>query len=152
MFMWHEIESIEHSARNFPTLKAATDVVNGYICTINANGEVAAPAAASTALYVAINDLQGDDHNVEGAKIPAGSPLNLYDLAAWDGREMIATASNITTAMDSISVGDTLKADANGKLSKTGVATIVTFKVIDKIMIGGVAGVRVKVVKGTAGT
>ena len=151
MFIWHEIESIEHSARNFPTLKANADVLNGYICTIT-NGAIAAPAAASTALYVAINDLHGDDRDLEGAKIPAGTPLNLYDLAAWDGREMIATEANIATAMDSIAVGDTLKADANGKLSKTGVATIVTFKVIDKIMIGGVAGVRVQVVKGTAGT
>lgn len=146
MFVWHEIESIEHSARNFPTLKAANDVPNGYICTID-DGAIAAPSASATELYVAINDLLGDDQNLEGAVIPAGSPLNLYDLAAWNGREMLATKSNIAGDMSAISVGDTLKADANGKLSKSGVATAVTFKVIDKIMVGAVPGVRVQVVK-----
>lgn len=144
MFIWHEIESIEHSARNFPTLKAATDVINGYICTID-NGAIAAPSANAEKLYVAMNDLQGDERGLENAKIPAGQPLNLYDLAAWDGREMIATESNVVSIAD-VAVGDTLKADANGKLSETGVATAVTFKVVDKIYLNGPA-VRVKVVK-----
>lgn len=144
MFIWHEIESIEHSARNFPTLKAATDVINGYICTID-NGAIAAPSANAEKLYVAMNDLQGDERGLENAKIPAGQPLNLYDLAAWDGREMIVTASNLVNP-NAIAVGDTLKADADGKLSKTGVATAVTFKVVDKIYIGA-AALRVKVVK-----
>ncbi len=150
MFMWHEIESIEHSARNFPTLKAATNVPNGYICTINDSGAIAAPASASTALYVAINDGLGDNQNVEGAVIPAGTPLNLYDLAAWDGREMIATESSIAGTYASITVGSTLKADANGKLSASGVATCVTFKVLDKLVVGGVPALRVKVVKASS--
>lgn len=146
MFIWHEIESIEHSARNFPTLAAAIDVPNGYICTIE-NGAVAAPKAAATELYVAINDMLGDDRYIDGAMIPAGQKLNLYDLAAWDGREMIATKPNIAGDYDQIAVGDTLKADANGLLSEAGVATAVTFTVIDKIMVGAKPGVRVKVVK-----
>ena len=146
MFIWHEIESIEHSARNFPTLKAEAAVPNGYICTIE-DGEIAAPSADATELYVAINDLLGDDRYVEGAMIPAGAPLNLYDLGAWDGREMLATKSNIAGNYAQIAVGDTLKADANGLLSEAGIATAVTFTVIDKMMIGGVPAVRVKVVK-----
>lgn len=145
MFIWHEIESIEHSARNFPTLKTENAVPNGYICTIE-DGEIAAPSANATKLYVAINDLLGDDKYLEGAMIPAGAHLNLYDLAAWDGREMLATESNISSTYADIAVGDTLKADANGLLSESGVATAVTFEVLDKFVVNGVPGVRVKVV------
>lgn len=148
MFIWHEIESIEHSARNFPTVKATAEVPNGYVCALDSNGVPAAPAAASTAIYVAINDIQGDDKYLDGAKIHAGEMLNLYDLAAWDGREMIVTAPNLAGTYADIAVGDTLKADANGKLAEAGLATVVTFKVLDKLVINGVNGVRVKVVKG----
>lgn len=147
MFIWHEIESIEHSARNFPTVKATADVPNGYVCGLS-DGAPAAPAAATEALYVAINDIQGDNKYVDGAIIHAGEMLNLYDLAAWDGREMIVTAPNLAGTYADIAVGDTLKADANGKLAEAGLATVVTFKVLDKLVINGVNGVRVKVVKG----
>jgi hypothetical protein len=146
MFIWHEIESIEHSARNFPTLKTEEAVPNGYICAIE-DGEVVAPSANATELYVAINDLLGDDKYLEGAMIPAGARLNLYDLGAWNGREMLATKSNIAGDYAQIAVGDVLKADADGKLSKSGVATAVTFEVLDKFNVNGVPGVRVKVVK-----
>ena len=135
---------IEHQAFNNPTVVASTDVINGYLFTIT-DGASVAPAADTAELYVALNDLYGDDRYVEGAIIPSGSRLNGYRLKDWAGEQLEVSGDNLGTAIGSISVGDTLKADANGKFSKTGLNTGTTFVVTEKFSYGNKVGVRVKI-------
>lgn len=145
MVKGYTIQMIEHQAFNNPTVVASTDVINGYLFTIT-DGASVAPAANDAELYVALNDLYGDDRYVEGAIIPSGSMLNGYRLKDWEGEQLEVSGDNLATAIGSISVGDTLKADANGKFSKTGLNTGVTFTVTGKFSYGNKVGVRVKIV------
>lgn len=136
-------EVIEHSAHNDPTVKAHADVPNGYFFIISA-GVSAVPTAAGE-LWVAINTPLGDDRYLADYVIKAGERLNGYRVKDWDGKELIVTQANLTDTVASLAVGDTLKADATGKLAKAGINTTVTFSVVEKLAYLGEAGIRVKI-------
>jgi len=137
---------IEHQAFNNPTVIASADVINGYFFTIGADGKSVAPAANANELYVALNDMYGDERYVDGAIIPAGARLNGYRLKDWAGECLEVSGPNVAGDVSSINVGDTLKADADGVLSASGLNTGVTFEVVAKFAYGNKVGLRVKIV------
>ena len=140
------VEMIEHDAHNDPTVKASAAVPNGYFHIIS-SGASAAPTASGE-LYVAINTPLGDDRYIADVTIPAGARLNSYRCIDWDGEELIVTQANVYDTISGLSVGDTLNADANGKLNASGLNTTVDFVVVEKINYFGAPAIRVKVVKG----
>jgi len=139
------VEMIEHSAHNDPTVVAHAEVPNGYFHIIS-SGSSAVPTASGE-LWVAINTPLGDDRYIADVKIPQGARLNSYRLVDWDGKELIVTQANVYDAISGLSVGDTLNADANGKLNASGLNTTVDFKVIEKINYFGAPAIRVQVIK-----
>lgn len=138
------VEMIEHSAHNDPTVKAHAEVPNGYFHIIS-SGSSAVPTQSGE-LWVAINTPLGDDRYLADVKIPLGARLNSYRVKDWDGKELIVTQANVTDTISGLSAGDTLKADATGKLAAAGINTTVTFTVLEKINYLGAPAIRVKVV------
>ena len=138
------IEQIEHSAHNDPTVTAHANVPNGFFHIIS-NGSSAVPTANGE-LWVAINTLLGDDRYLADATIKQGAKLNSYRVKDWDDKELIVTQANVTDAISGLSVGDTLKADATGKLAAAGINTTVTFSVVEKLNYFGTPAIRVKIV------
>ena len=140
-----DVEMIEHSAHNDPTVVAHTAVPNGYFFIIS-GGASAVPTAGGE-LWVAINTPLGDDRYLADVTIPAGAKLNAYRLIDWDDRELIITQANLTDTVASLAANDTLKADATGKLAKAGINTTVTFTVLEKLNYMGTPAIRVKINK-----
>lgn len=95
---------------------------------------------------MAINTLLGDDRYLADATIKQGAKLNSYRVKDWDDKELIVTQANVTDAISGLSVGDTLKADATGKLAAAGINTTVTFSVVEKLNYFGTPAIRVKIV------
>ena len=137
------IEQIEHSAHNDPTVVAHAAVPNGYFHIIS-SGSSAVPTQSGE-LWVAINTPLGDDRYLADVGIKQGDRLNSYRVKDWDGKELIITQANLADTVASLAVGNTLKADANGKLAKAGINTTVTFSVVDKINYFGAPAIRVKI-------
>lgn len=144
MVQFGTIEMIEHSAHNDPTVVAHANVPNGYFHIIS-SGSSAVPTANGE-LWVAINTLLGDDRYLADATIKQGAKLNSYRVKDWEGKELIVTQANVTDAISGLSVGDTLKADATGKLAAAGINTTVTFSVVEKLNYFGTPAIRVKIV------
>lgn len=144
MVQFGTIEMIEHSAHNDPTVVAHANVPNGYFHIIS-SGSSAVPTAEGE-LWVAINTLLGDDRYLADATIKQGAKLNSYRVKDWDDKELIVTQANVTDAISGLSAGDTLKADATGKLAKAGINTTVTFSVVEKLNYFGTPAIRVKIV------
>lgn len=138
------VEMIEHSAHNDPTVVAHAAVPNGFFHIIS-SGSSAVPTAAGE-LWVAINTPLGDDRYLADVTIPLGAKLNSYRVKDWDGKELIVTQANVYDTISTLSVGDTLNADATGKLNASGLNTTVDFKVVEKINYFGAPAIRVKVV------
>ena len=112
---------------------------------IISNGSSAVPTQSGE-LWVAINTPLGDDRYLADVGIKQGDRLNSYRVKDWDGKELIITQANLADTVASLAVGNTLKADANGKLAKAGINTTVTFSVVEKLNYMGVPAIRVKVV------
>ena len=144
MVQFGTIEMIEHSAHNDPTVVAHANVPNGYFHIIS-SGSSAVPTANGE-LWVAINTLLGDDRYLADATIKQGAKLNSYRVKDWEGKELIVTQANVTDAISGLSAGDTLKADATGKLAAAGINTTVTFSVVEKLNYFGTPAIRVKIV------
>ena len=79
-----DVEMIEHSAHNDPTVVAHAAVPNGYFFIVS-SGASAVPTAGGE-LWVAINTPLGDDRYLADVTIPAGAKLNAYRLIDWDDR------------------------------------------------------------------
>lgn len=139
----------EHSAKNDPTVLADIDAgtINGYIHTIGTDGKADAPVLGTNTttgkqtadLYVAINDMPGDDRYTD-ALIATGAKLNSYLLKAWELQKVIVDEDSLTTAIADITAGTTiLYADANGKLVTNANPTYFSmgFKALEKIDFGG---------------
>lgn len=139
----------EHSAKNDPTVIADIEAgtINGYIHTIGSDGKADAPVLGTNTttgkqtadLYVAINDLPGDDRYTDGL-IALGDKLNSYLLKAWDMQKVIVDSDSLTTTYANITAGTTvLYADTYGKLATTSNPTYfsVAFKALEKINYGG---------------
>ena len=97
------VEMIEHSAHNDPTVKAHANVPNGYFHIIS-SGSSAVPTASGE-LWVAINTPLGDDRYLADVTIKQGDRLNSYRVKDWDGKELIVTQANVYDAISGLSVG-----------------------------------------------
>ena len=137
------VEMIEHSAHNDPTVVAHAAVPNGYFHIIS-SGSSAVPTAAGE-LWVAINTPLGDNRYLADVTIPAGAKLNSYRVKDWDGKELIVTQANVYDTISTLSVGDTLNADATGTLNASGLNETIDFKVVEKINYFGAPAIRVKI-------
>lgn len=143
----YTVGMMEHNAKNDPTVVAAVEMKNGSLFTIGADHKAVAPVANETKdLYIALNELSGDDYGTN-APIAAGAMLNAYQLKAWDGMYLEVSAENITGTMSEIAVGDVLVADTKYMFAKGEAgSSALYFKVAEKIMLGLAQGVRVQVV------
>lgn len=121
----HSIEMLEHSARNFPNIKAHADMVNGAIVGMG-SGKTTAPATGEK-LYVVINQQVGDKEYEETYPIAKNEMVNLFDLSAWVDKELDITESNIAYGTSetyaSLTVGTELTFDATTFKFKKGTAT-----------------------------
>ena len=143
----YTIGMMEHNAKNDPTVVAAEEMLNGSIFAINGEHKAVAPSGSDAELYIALNEFGGDDHARSDLKIPAGAYLNAYELKAWDGMYLEVSQDNLEDKIDTLAIGDTLGAHTNCKFKK-GATSAVTFKVVEKILLGFTAGVRVQIVVG----
>ena len=140
----YTIGMMEHNAKNDPTVVAAEEMLNGAIFSIGEDHQSTAPADE---LYIALNEFGGDDHGCNDLKIAKGAYLNAYQLKAWDGMYLEVSQENIEDKIEELAIGDELGAHTNYKFKKDA-ASAVTFKVVEKIMLGFKAGVRVQIVVG----
>ena len=154
----YTISMYEHNAKNEPTVLADGETINGYLCTIGADGKADAPVAGASGanqtvnLYIALNDFAGDFRGTN-KKIADGDCLNLYALKAWDGQYLELDEDNITydsgETYASITAGTTnLVAGTDGKFAIAAAVTYygLYFKVVEKISMGAKKGVRVQIV------
>lgn len=121
----HSIEMLEHSAKNFPNVKAHTDMVNGAIVGMG-DGVTVAPATGN-GLYVVLNQQVGDKEYEEEYPITKDTYVNLFDLASWTDKELDITESNIkygdSESYATLTVGTELTFDADTFKFKKGIAS-----------------------------
>ena len=138
------------NVKNDPTVKAHAEIPNGYVFTVDANHKTAAPTATTAKaldLWFAMNTRYDDDRYTD-AKIAQGEYVNAYLLKEFDHQNLIVDEDNLTTAVDTLAVGDTLVADTYGKFVKETTLTgyKVYLEVIEKVQMGEKAAVRAQVV------
>ena len=144
----HTIEMLEHSAKNFPNVKAHADMINGAIVGMG-NGVTVAPATGKP-LYVVINQQVGDKEYEEEYPLAKDTYVNLFDLAAWVDKELDVTEANIAYGVSesyaNLTVGTELTFDASTFKFKKGTASSgdVNF-VVTKRFGNLVNGVTVKI-------
>lgn len=144
----HTIEMLEHSAKNFPNVKAHANMINGAVVGME-NGATVVPATGK-ALYVVLNQQVGDKEYEEEYPIAKGTMVNLFDLVSWVDKELDITESNILYSTGesyaALTVGTELTFDADTFKFKKGTASSgdVNF-VITKRFGNLVNGVTVKI-------
>lgn len=157
MIRAYSIGMLEHNAKNDPTVIAdlADGTINGYIHTIGSDGKADAPVLGTNTttgkqtaeLYVAINDLTGDERYTD-TLIAQGDKLNSFSLKAWDQQKVIVDSDSLTTAYADITAGSTvLYADTYGKLVTNANPTYfaVSFTALEKINFGGKDAIVAKI-------
>lgn len=82
-------------------------------------------------LYLIDNTVVGDDSYKEDISIPAGDKLNGYAVKAWEGQKLVVDAKHVVGGISTLSKGDVLVANDEGKL-KAGEAAGVHFVVSEK--------------------
>lgn len=82
-------------------------------------------------LYLIDNTVVGDDSYKEDISIPAGDKLNGYAVKAWEGQKLVVDAKHIVGGISTLSKGDVLVANDEGKL-EAGAAAGVHFVVSEK--------------------
>lgn len=153
MLKFYTVGTIEKSIKNFPNITAKVDIPNGSIVTANLGTKEAALPTEATAkgddLYVVINSVVGDIHFSEAEVVEAGRYLNLFQLKALEGQQLIFDDSHVTYASggyDDIAVDDVFVVGTDGKFTNADAeGYAVTFEVTDKISFDG-NGFIVKVV------
>lgn len=146
----HSIEMLEHSAKNFPNVKAHVDMINGSLVGMG-DGVTVAPTAGQT-LYVVLNQQVGDNEYAETYPIAKDAMVNLFDLAAWTDKELDITDANVAygdgETYASLTVGTELTFDADTmKFAKGAAASGDIGFVVTKRFGGSVNGITIKVVK-----
>ena len=98
-------------AKNTPVLKSASAVAN-YSFLVDDGDQ-----------YVVMQSINGDDSYKEGITIPAGQPINGFQLKAWDGQKLIIDGKHIDGTYATVSVTGTILVidTATGKI-KVGTA------------------------------
>lgn len=149
------------TAKNDPTIIADGETINGYICTKGSDGKADAPVAGASGaiqtkdLYIALNEINGDNAYIANAKVASGDFLNGYLVKAWDGQNIIFNEDNISyangTSYSNITENTTVMvAYTDGKLRIADGTTLkvaehgITFKVVEKLQLNGNA-IKVKV-------
>lgn len=121
----HSIEMLEHSAKNYPNIKAHTDMINGAIVGME-SGVTTAPSTGK-AIYVVLNQQVGDNEYEEDYPIAKDTMVNLYELSSWIGKELDITESNLqygsNQAYSNLTVGTELTFDTATFKFKKGTAT-----------------------------
>ena len=153
----YSLGMLEHNAKNDPTVIADIDAgtINGYIHTIGSDGKADAPVLGTNAttgkqtaeLYVAVNDLTGDERYTD-ALITKGDKLNSFSLKAWDQQKVYVDSDSLTTAFADITAGSTvLFADTYGKLATSANPTYfaISFTALEKISFGGKDAIVAKI-------
>lgn len=101
-------------ARNNPVLKSASDVVNNSFLVENG------------ITYLIDNVLTGDEACQDGIVLKAGEPLNGFDVAAWNGMELVVDEKHIDYKLSKtyadMTAGTVLKVGTNGKLENASAA------------------------------
>lgn len=82
-------------------------------------------------LYLIDNTVVGDDSYKEDISIPAGDKLNGYAVKAWEGQKLVVDAKHVVSGISTLSKGDVLVANDEGKL-EAGEAAGVHFVVSEK--------------------
>lgn len=82
-------------------------------------------------LYLIDNTVVGDDPYKEDISIPAGDKLNGYAVKAWEGQKLVVDAKHVVGGISTLSKGDVLVANDEGKL-EAGEAAGVHFVVSEK--------------------
>lgn len=82
-------------------------------------------------LYLIDNTVVGDDSYKEDISIPAGDKLNGYAVKAWEGQKLVVDAKHVVGGISTLSKGDVLVANDEGKL-EAGEAAGVHFVVSEK--------------------
>lgn len=82
-------------------------------------------------LYLIDNTVVGDDSYKEDISIPAGDKLNGYVVKAWEGQKLVVDAKHVVGGISTLSKGDVLVANDEGKL-EAGEAAGVHFVVSEK--------------------
>lgn len=67
-------------------------------------------------LYLIDNTVVGDDSYKEDISIPAGDKLNGYVVKAWEGQKLVVDAKHVVGGISTLSKGDVLVANDEGKL------------------------------------
>jgi hypothetical protein len=98
-------------AKNNPVLKSASAVAN-YSFLVD-DGDA----------YVVMQSINGDDAYKEGITIPAGQPINGFQLKAWEGQKLIIDGKHVDGVFATVSVAGTILVidTATGKI-KVGTA------------------------------
>ena len=144
----HTIEMLEHSAKNFPNVKAHADMINGAIVGMG-DGVTTAPTTGKP-LYVVINQQVGDKEYEEEYPLAKGTCVNVFDVAAPVDRRLELTgatiASGVTESYPNVTVGTELTFDASTFKFKKGTASVgdVNF-VVTKRFGNLINGVTVKI-------
>lgn len=144
----HTIEMLEHSAKNFPNVKAHIDMINGSLVGMG-DGVTTNPATGKE-LYVVLNQQVGDKEYEEEYPISKDTMVNLYSVANWVDKELDITESNIVYGTGdtyaSLTKGTELTFDATTFKFKKGAASSgdVTF-VVTKRWGNLTNGVTVKI-------
>lgn len=116
----HTIEMIEHSSKNFPNVKAHTDMINGSLVGMG-DGVTVTPTAEN--LYVVLNVQTGDKEYADVYPIATGDYVSLYDLKNWTDKELDITEGNIEGDYADFAVDTELTFDADTFKFKVGTAT-----------------------------
>lgn len=82
-------------------------------------------------LYLIDNTVVGDDSYKEDISFPAGDKLNGYAVKAWEGQKLVVDAKHVVGGISTLSKGDVLVANDEGKL-EAGEAAGVHFVVSEK--------------------
>lgn len=121
----HTIEMLEHSAKNFPNIKAHTDMINGAI--VGMNPGITTDPSTGKPIYVVLNQQVGDNEYEDEYLISKDSMTNLYALSSWIDKELDITESNIqygsNETYSDLAVGTELTFDTITFKFKKGTAT-----------------------------
>ena len=117
----HTIEMLEHSAKNFPNVKAHADMINGALVGFE-DGITTAPTSGEK-LYVVMNVQRGDKEYDDAYKIAKDESVNLFDLKNWEDKELDIPEANLEGDYSDIVVGTELTFDDATFKFKAGTAT-----------------------------
>lgn len=140
MFGFCDSNYMKHEL-NYPDGVAEVELQNGMIVDYDPATRKVTPHAAGNAAYVVYNNIDKPDlPSPDDYVIAPGEHPRVFSLDALVGVKVWASKAALVQELSAINVGDTLGADAQGKLSTSGDTTSAHLKVVAK---DGACGGRV---------